>query len=72
MLFRSTGAVILATRECIAAAGAGVRVEDKGRFEVKGRTEPVQLFSVLGIDDSSSAANASPPLAALVTAGGEK
>jgi adenylate cyclase len=51
-LSKGLGAVILATRECIAAAGGkGVHTQDRGLHPVKGREEAVQVYAVQGLDE---------------------
>ena len=50
-LTKDTGEVILATRECVVAAGDGVHTEDKGMLSVKGRTEQVHVYAIRAIDE---------------------
>ena len=42
---------ILATHECLAAAGDGIRVDDAGMHVVQGCATPLQVFSVNTIED---------------------
>jgi class 3 adenylate cyclase len=41
---------VLATAQAIDAAGPGVRAEARGELIVKGRSQPVSAFEVLGVD----------------------
>ena len=52
-LSKDIGAVIVATRECMAAAGDGVQAEDAGMHHLKDCTEAVQVYSVRSIDESA-------------------
>ena len=52
-LSKDVGAVIIATRECLAAAGGGVQAQDAGLHYVKGRAEAVQVYVVRSIDESA-------------------
>lgn len=50
-LSKAIGAGILATRECVAAAGGGVQTEDEGLHHFEDCAEAVQVYKVRGIED---------------------
>jgi len=47
---KELGCVILASAECVAAAGAGVRCGRREVIRVKGRQAPVEVFEVIGLE----------------------
>ena len=50
-LTKDLGVTVLATRECIAAAGTGVVADDKGTHAVKGRSKLVHVFALQSLED---------------------
>lgn len=50
---KELGCVILASAECIAEAGAGVRCARSEVIRVKGRQAPVEVFEVIGLDQGA-------------------